>query len=278
MRRSAVAFLLLAACSGKTGTLRDRLAQGDLAGAASVVDTPACKEPIDGCLDDLARAFGAKKPFDAKNPDQADAAAVAVVIVREGRGDWVPRQETWLAAARTAKGSGADALRLAIAAKMAEVAPRLGKKIEDEKEATALVASLGTIFPGACATYAAMGRVAKLEDMPAEASPDHAPCVQRDLVRHDGPGAAYGYGVWRAAAAATTLWKEYARALREGTKKSDAAAALERALATIDAATAKLELKKVDAPGRAWSQGLEETHSDAMASPDAGAKRMDAGH
>jgi hypothetical protein len=176
--------------------------------------------------------------------------------VRERHGEWTTGVEKWRIVAQTAKGAGADALRLAIAMRMAEIAPKLGKSIDDERDAIAIVRAIGTAIPGACATYAALPEdPAAIEKMAAAESPDHAPCVQRDLTRADGPGAAYGFGVWRALEGAIALWKDERRALVDGAalmsgKPRDAMTAR---LAIIDAATTKIAAKKVTVPGNDWA-------------------------
>jgi hypothetical protein len=98
---------------------------------------------------------------------------------------------------------------------------------------------------------------------PAE-SPDHSACVQRDLARKDGPGATYGQGIFRGAAAALASWKETIAALHEGSSQMSGRTreVLDKRLSAIDGATAKIALKKVDAPaGNAWNQMQEEHNS-----------------
>jgi hypothetical protein len=265
-----VVMLVVAGCRSKMGTLRDALVDDDVARASAAVDAPRCEAAE--CLDGLARAFGSKNGFDVRQPDQGSAAAVALVLVREKRGDVVPDADRWISAMTLARGEGADALRLAVAHGMAELAPRVGKRIDDEKEALGVVHDVALAIPGACETYVLMASEA-LEAMPPEKHPDHAPCVQRDLERKDGPGAASGFGVWRAMAGVVALWKDEARALRTGLDYSDskARAAIDAKLAVIDAATAKIDVKRV-AGGGAWSGGLEKEHAAAGAVPvvDAG--------
>jgi hypothetical protein len=231
-------------CRSKVGTLRDALLDDDAARAASIVDGPACTET--SCLDGIARALGSKKGFQTGDPDQASAAAVAVVLVRDRRGDLVPEADRWIAANTLARGFGADALRLAVARGMAEMAPRVGKPIDDEAEAAKVVHDLAGVLPSACETYVLLGSTTA-DALPPAKRPEHAPCVQRDLERKDGPGAAYGYGVWRAAAGIVALWKDEVRALRVGLESADPAVrpALEAKLAVIEAATGKIALKAV---------------------------------
>jgi hypothetical protein len=246
-------LLALAGCSGKVDGLRDDLVKGQ----APSVEAPRCAgydvvEKKSACLTAIARAFGAKRDFDVAYPDQADAAAVAVVLVRERRGDWVPAPDTWTLAEQTARGPGADALRLAAAARMQELAPRVGKRVDDDGEAGALAHDIATALPGACPEYALLGAGVDPAALPPEKSPDHAPCIQRDLVRRDGPGAKYGYGNFRALAGIVAMWKDEARSLRAGVAftSEGARAALEKRLAEVDQATAKLDMKHVDAPGQ----------------------------
>ncbi len=245
---------LSAGCAPKVDTLRDALASGDVAAASNVVSVAKCDKP---CFNELARAFGSKGDFDPMNPDQGAAAAVALVLVRERHGEWAPGVEKWRIVAQTAKGPGADAMRLAVAMRLAEIAPKIGKAIDDDREASAIVRAIGTAVPGACATYAALPEdPAAIEKMPPAESPDHAPCVQRDLMREGGPGAAYGFGVWRALEGAIALWKDERRALGEGatTMTGKSKDAMTAHFATIDAATAKIATKKVTLPANDWAR------------------------
>lgn len=275
------ALALLGACATKTETVRDALARDDVAAARAVAMSPECTEKDAdkerGCLAALAKALGSKEAFNPTNPDQAGAAAVAVLLVRERRGDWVSAMDKWILAVSSAKGVGADALRLAMATRMAEIAPRLGKKIDDDTEAAALVRELGTAFPGACPTYAKVpADPAMLDAMAAPEHPDHAPCVQRDLMRARGSGPSYGYGVWRALEAATALWHDERRALAEGASlmTGKPRASLDRKLAIIDDASQRIDTKRVAVPGNAWAHGAGSAmhqESAAIATPSASA-------
>ena len=258
MKRSLVILLALCAmgCRSKVATLRDALLEDDGARAASLVDVPPCTDA--GCLDPIARKLGAKHGFDANDPDQASAGAVALVLARDRRGDVVPDADRWIAALTQARGLGADALRLAVAHGMAEMALRLGKRQDDEAELAKLVHDLSGVLPGACPTYAMMGGT-PVAQLPPGKGPDTALCVQRDLERKDGPGARFGAGsgVWRAAAGIVALWNDEARALRAGLGTADEVVrpALEKKLAVIEGASAMIELeikvKKAADDGRA---------------------------
>jgi len=254
MKPFVFACVVLVGCKGRVESLRDALAAGDVSAAANVVAVPKCEK---ACLNDLAKALGAKGDFDPMNPDQAAAGAVAIALVRERHGEWAPGVEKWRIVTQSATGAGADALRLAIALRMEEIAPKIGRSIDDEREAIAIVRAIGTAIPGACTTYAALPEdPTAIEKMPPAESPDHAPCVQKDLVRPDGPGAAYGFGAWRALEAAIALWKDEARALADGAKTMTGKPkdALVARLATIDAATAKIATKKMTTPPNDWAK------------------------
>jgi hypothetical protein len=254
-------FLFLSACGGKVDSFRDALAKDDSAGAVKVVDVPRCEKADydaqgkSACLSAIGRAFGSKHDFSLSDPDQGDAAAVALVLVRERRGDFVPAPETWMLAMKIAKGPGADALRLAIASRLTELVPRFGKRVDDEAEAMRLAHDLGAAMPGSCATYALLGDGVDIGALAPEMSPDHAPCVQTDLERKNGPGAAFGFGAWRALAGAVSLLKDEARALREGADRSQDAAkdAFTKKVVAIEEAAARFDMKKVEAPGNAWA-------------------------
>ena len=251
-----VSPLLCLGCSGKVDALRDALMRGE----APTVAAPRCTaydvvEKKSACLTAVARSLGSEHDFDVGYPDQADAAAVAVVLVRERRGDWVPAPDTWLMAEETARGPGADALRLAVTARMLELAPRVGKSVDDDGEARALAHDIATALPGACPEYARLGATVDPAALPPGSSPDHSPCVQRDLTRRDGPGAAYGYGNFRALSGAVALWKDEVRALRKGVggASGDARPLLEKRLTEVEQATAKNAMKHVEAPGE-WHE------------------------
>lgn len=284
----------VAACKGpnaKIEALRDGLAADDataLDGASA--GFPACKEPFTapadkGCLTDLAHAFGSKSDFNGKSPDQASAASVALVVARDKRGDWlasVTGADVWLGAMRTGKGPGADSLRLAVARQMAAGAPDVGNAIDDEKDTPPLLKAVAAAVPGACATYQMLGAGADDKTMAIPDMPDHSACVQKDLARKDGPGGTYGRGKLRAAEGAVALWKDAARAVREGLAQMSGAprATVEAKLGAIDAATAKIALKKVPRED-GWIKDMTDLHGDAgvpldgktPSKPDAGTQR-----
>jgi hypothetical protein len=130
---------------------------------------------------------------------------------------------------------------------MVESAAAVGRKIEDEDAAAAATRAIVGAVPGACVTYWLVGSGAT--GIPLEHGPDHAACVQKDLARREGPGASYGAGTFRALEGALALWRETERALRVGLPAAHprAKGVLEKKLAVIEAATRRVETRKVDA-------------------------------
>ncbi len=218
-----------------------------------------------GCLTEIANALGSKMGFAPTPPDHAAAATAALVVMRDGRGDWLAHPDTWLADVKNGKGTGHDALRLAIARKMADAAPVVGRKIDDDATANAVMKAVVGAIPGACATYWLLGSGADPSTIPLELTADHAACVQKDLARREGPGASYGSGHLRAAEGALALWRETERALRLGLPLAEPGpkAVLTKKLAVIEAATSKIETKK-QAPTSAAILGyMGDVHAEA---------------
>jgi hypothetical protein len=287
MRRGEALLLLLvtAACGNKGAmakidNVRDGLVADDAAkikeatsGYPTCPEVPPAAVPIGqpgprdkGCLTEIANALGSKVGFRAPPVDQAAAATAALVLVRDGRGDWFVHADNWLTAIKTNKGGGQDALRLAVARKMAEAAPRVGRAIEDEKTAADTLAAIAAAIPGACPTYQLIGANTEASRIPAELSADHAACVHKDLTRREGMGASYGEGTFRALEGALALWRETERALRLGLAVSEPAAKsmLEKKLAIIEPATQKVVTKKVEsALAKQTVMALGEMHADA---------------
>ena len=211
---------------------------------------------------------------------------MAVVLLRDGRGDWVAHSEDWLGALKAGKGAGPDALRLAVAKKMAEAAPRVGRHLEEEKDALEAMKAVAGAIPGACPTYWLLGSGADPAKLAAEHSADHAACVHRDLGRREGPGSSYGSGTFRALEGSLALWRETERALRVGLASADPAAKarLEAKLAIIEPATQAIATKKIASASPAPVVAmLGEVHAEAGivlwkdagadASPEGGALR-----
>jgi hypothetical protein len=219
-----------------------------------------------GCLSEIANALGSKIGFRAPPIDQAAAATAALVVVRDGRGDWFAHADLWLAAIKTNKGAGQDALRLAVARRMASVAPRVGRTIEDEKTAADTLAAIASAIPGACPTYQLIGAGTEAAKIRAELSADHAACVHKDLTRREGMGASYGEGTFRALEGALALWREAERSLRLGLASAEPAAksTLEKKLAIIEPATQKVVTKKVESAVQKEAViALGDMHADA---------------
>ena len=277
---------LLVSCKGpmaKVEAMRDGLAADDMGVVKTATDGfPACKEPFTvlpekGCFQDIATAFGSKTGFNGKSPDQASAATVALVVVREGRADWFRDADVWFTSMRSGKGPGADALRLAVARQMASAAPDVGKKADEERDALPILKGIGESIPGACATYTALASGVEEKALPVEMMADHSPCVQKDLGRKDGPGGTYGHGIFRASEGAVALWKDASAALRDGLAMMDGAGrkTVETKLAAIDDATKKIALKKQPKED-AFIANMNDVHGDAGVPTDPSAK-SDAG-
>lgn len=290
---SAGAFFALAcgplgcsSCSGggsggnKIEAMSSALERDDAAGLKNIVDgLPKCEdaEPVavgekqpsprdSKCLADIANALGSKRGFNPSPPDQAAATTAAVILMREGRGDYLAHLDNWLNSMKNGKGPGADALRLAVAKRMAEVAPRVGKKIEDDATAAGVMKEIATAIPGACATYQLLGAGKDPAKLPPELTPDHSFCVQHDLTRREGPGASYGAGTMRALEGSLAAWRETERGLRLGLSLASpgAKATLENRLKVIEPATQAIATKKSEAT---TTQGtltfMGEVHAEA---------------
>jgi hypothetical protein len=270
-----VLALAMAACKGGRGdiaTLRGALATGDASAVAGATrgaprcDAEAGARAPDACLAEIAAWLGSKTGFHVDPPDQASAATAALVVTRDGRGEWVPAPDAWLASARTGSGAGVDSLRLAMATRiMVSVGP-LVRSLSSDDDARALMRAVASSVPGACDTYATLGAGADVNAGPPERTADHSPCVQKDLERSTGPRerGRYGSGLWRGAEGALSLWKDAAKALREGSGRADASVqgALGVKLEAIDAALATIETKKLP-PAPDYSMFMSDVHADA---------------
>ena len=274
---------LAAGCKGpmaKIDAVRESLERDDSAAIASATEGyPACADapplallptqpsPRDtGCFADIANALGSKKGFVGRPPDHAATTTVAIVLLRDGRGDWVAHVEDWLGSIKTGKGSGPDTLRMAVARKMAEAAPRIGRKLEEEKDALEAMKAVAGAIPGACPTYWLLGSGTDPAKIPAEHSADHAACVHRDLARREGPGSSYGSGTFRALEGSLALWRETERALRLGLASAGprAKAMIETKLKVIEPATQAIATKRIasaNSPEAVLMLG--EVHADA---------------
>jgi hypothetical protein len=284
----------------KIEAVRDSLEKDDTSAITSAVaGYPACADgppvallpnqpsPRDtGCFAEIANALGSKKGFSPKPPDHAAATTVAIVLLRDGRGDWVAHSEDWLGSVKAGKGSGPDALRLAIARKMAEAAPRVGRPIEEEKDAREAMKAVAGAIPGACPTYWLLGTGTDPAKLAAEVSAEHSACVHKDLGRREGPGSSYGSGTFRALEGSLALWRETERALRLGLGNAGpgAKATIESKLKIIEPATQAIATKKVASATPATAVAfLGDVHADAGVvlwkdagadgGPDAGPKK-----
>jgi hypothetical protein len=266
------------------GALRDALARGDAVSIGSATrDAPTCgtvdpaRGAPSGCLGEIAGWLGSKTGFQVSPPDQAAAATAALVITRDGHGEWFEASDAWIAALRTGQGAGADTLRLAMAAAIGEKAGPLARPLESDDYARALMRAVASSVPGACGTYARLGAGDDVTAGPPERTADHSACVQKDLERTSGPPerGAYGAGVWRGAEGALALWRDAAKALHDGTAKADGdvRGALEASLARVDAALGKIGTKKLPAAAPAYVMGMADVHQEVPGALDAGAFR-----
>lgn len=235
--------------------------------APPVALLPTQPSPRDtGCFGEIATALGSKRGFNGAPPDQAAAATAAIVLLRDGRGDWLAHSDNWLASIKSGKGAGIDTLRLAVARKMAESAPKVGRRLEEEKDALEAMKAVAQAIPGACPTYWLLGSGTNPNTITAEHSADHAACVHRDLGRREGPGSSYGSGTFRALEGSLALWRETERALRLGLSAmgSGAKTVVEKKLAAIEPATQAIATKKMaSTTSAAVVEALGDAHADA---------------
>jgi hypothetical protein len=275
----ALALAAGVGCKGpmaKIEALRDALVTDEASAIGDATSGyPSCTDPT--CLPALANAIGSKHGFVASPPDHAAATTVAVVLVRDARGDWLTNADDWLADVRNGKGIGHDVLRLAIARQMANGTSAVGHPLDDDTAARAALLAVVAAVPGACPTYQLVGTSVDPKTIPPEQSPDHSACVQKDLARREGPGASYGSGTRRAAEGALALWREAERALRLGLPNADTStqAVVQKKLALIDAATRKIAPARAElANPSATLSYIGDAHADAgvvfLRPPDAG--------
>lgn len=222
----------------------------------------------DTCLAEIANALGSKEGFVVTPPDNAATATAALVLLRDNRGDAFTHLDTWLNDLKTKKGTGHDALRLAVARRMAEVAPTIGKTIEGDDASRAAMKAVVSAIPGACNTYYLVGNGAPIEKMPAPLTPDHSACVQKDLKRRDGPGGMFGHGIPRALEGAVSVWREAEHALREGMSVSDdeTKALLDKKLSTVIEPATRAIKTRYDDKEKALSdtlRAMQMAHDDA---------------
>lgn len=260
--------------------LADTLTEADgVSKLTSQAELPGCQGASD-CKAALANALGSTRGFVRTPPDHAACATVAVLVARDHQGPEAGDADLWLNQMKSGRGAGPDALRLAVSVSLASRASTLGDSVTTEAQARALMAQIAQTIPGACVTYARLGSGEAASALPAEQSPEHSSCVHHDLTRREGPGAASGSGVFRAAEGAAALLRETERALRMGLATMTGArkAAVEQRLKFIEEATKKLTLARQDTPGTAatTTQLLLEAHADAgvpLGPQDAGAPR-----
>ncbi len=270
----ALSALLLAGCGRRghanTVAVTDALAFGDddarasaMSGAPSCVYDAGAPAP---CLAAVVSWFGSPNGLQTDPPDQAAAAAVAVVLWRDGHGEAIPAPDVWLEGARAGKGDGADALRLAMANRIVEGLAPLARALSSDDDARALMRAVARSVPGACDTYARLGAGADAAAGPPEGTADHSPCVQKDLERRGGPSVhgRYGFGLWRGAEGALALWKDAVGALRDGVARTDPRirGTFERRVVEAVALLRTIDPKKLPPPSD-YARFLGDVHQDA---------------
>ncbi len=235
-------------------SLRDALVHGDSASiAVAAREAPKCSPPpadggraSDACLAQIATWFGSKTGFRSDAPDQASDATAALVVARDSHGEWVPSPDAWLSAVRMGKGTGVDALRLAMAEAIEERAGALPHPLVSDGDARALMHAVASSLPGACETYARLGAGGDVGAGPPDRTADHSPCVQKDLERATGPKehGQYGSGLWRGAEGARAVWKDAVNALRDGASRAEPGArkVLEERVTRLESLLEKVEM------------------------------------
>ena len=244
--------------------IRDAIVSGD---SKPLGAYPLCPKAITGCGELVAQAIGGGH-FLADKPDNPSLSAMAIMLTREGTVEQIPSPDNWLLVMKQGQGPASDTLRVAVAKALAAHAPEYGHALDTEPEQKSLLRIVGAAIPGACETYVKLGAGVDLKMLKPEETPDHSPCVHKDLSRREGPGPRYGEGMLRAGEAAATLLRETERALRLGLDMTadDAKAVLREKLAVIEKATLALTLPR--APGAveaATMTYLAQVHSEAGA-------------
>jgi hypothetical protein len=258
--------------------MRDELAKGHDA-KALMEDVPPCApEQEPACQNTVATFFGSKDGFNGKTPDQASAATCATFLLRDHRGDLAAPAEPWLSVLRAGSGVGADTLRLAVAARMTEVGPRLAQTWTDDPKLKELLRDVVSAVPGACRTYALVGAGVPDDKLPAEHHWRTSACLFKDLARRDGPGSQYaGDALPRSAHGAIAVYRDVVRALRAGQKTASAPVqeALEKSLPEIERNVELIKLKLPNPEPDRIKQYLGDVHAQAgieLWKADAGAE------
>jgi hypothetical protein len=132
--------------------MRDDLVRGDVARAAAVGDVPECSDAPVGadalaCLRRLTAVLGGHDAFSESAPEDAGLGAVAVWLTRGGHGDRLANANVWRGAAAGAVGPGADAFRLAVAARMADETKVVRKEVHDEASGRAFADAVARAVP-----------------------------------------------------------------------------------------------------------------------------------
>jgi hypothetical protein len=134
--------------------VRDDLVRGDVARVTAVGNVPECQgdagsdADVRPCLQRLAAVLGAHAGFSESTPDDVSLGAVAVWLTRGGRSDRLANATVWLSAMAGAVGPGADALRLAVAARMNEATRVVRREVHGEARGRAFAEAVARAVPG----------------------------------------------------------------------------------------------------------------------------------
>jgi hypothetical protein len=238
-----------------------------LLNGTALPELPACSAAsLPGCRDALARALGAHAGFNAANPDQASAAAMAVLLVRDHRGELAePESDAWLLVLKSGRGVGPDALRLATLKQLETVVPELAREWRGDAELRTFLKGVAAVSPGTCQTYRLVGEGAPETSMPAQLNWRSSACVHHDLVKRDGLNAAYAPDpASRCSAGARAALFETVRALRAGTSQAAPAvkARMESKLASLEQLSEHVKLILPDAERDSIQEYLGTVHSE----------------
>jgi hypothetical protein len=270
-----VVFALGAGCRApmsKIEALRDALAGSDPSAISrTVAALPGCSPDTDdaSCLDAIASTLGSSRGFQAHPPDHAAAATVAVVVLRDRRGDRVGAPDDWLYLLADTKGPGVDTLRLAVVRAMSDGLPQIGRRLDSPDALRAAMRVVAESIPGACPRYRGRSPPASSDAGAQER------CVERDLGRL-GPSSSERSttGDARAAAGAVGLWRATVQALRRGVPQTAPSVrpAFSQALAGIEHATDALVFVPPADLARRSTVPFGDEHLDAGVSfwPEAG--------
>jgi hypothetical protein len=262
----AVALTLVLSCK-KDAMAPIKNLETALLNGTTLPELPACSvASLPQCRDALARALGARTGFNAANPDQASSAAMAVMLVRDHRGELAePESDAWLLVLRSGRGVGPDALRLATVKQLETVLPELAREWRGDVELRTFLKGVAAVSPGTCQTYRLVGEGAADASIPAQLHWRSSACVHHDLGKRDGLNVAYAPDpASRCSAGARAALFETVRALRAGTAQAAPAvkARMETKLASLEQLSEHVKLVLPDAERDGIQEHLGTVHSE----------------